>query len=83
MKFALRASEIRLRRVKVSLRDELFEGLPTPPARTAPIPQTPFTPPVILRMRGRGENEIRFVPERMKSASPMKSLRDEIRLTTG
>jgi hypothetical protein len=29
------------------------------------------------------ENEIRPVPERMKSASPMKSLRDEIRLAAG
>jgi hypothetical protein len=28
-------------------------------------------------------NEIRSVSERMKSASPMKSLRDEIRLTAG
>ena len=45
-------------------------------------PHTPLSPPIILQMRGRGKNEIRSVPERMKSALPMKSLRDEIRIFT-
>ncbi len=46
------------------------EPLCSPAART---PHAPLSPPIILQMRGHGKNEILSVPERMKSALPMKS----------
>ena len=49
----------------------------------AETPQAPLSPPTDQRSEGAAKNEIRSVPERMKSASPMKSLCDEIRLTAG